>query len=130
MSLPAERPTVLVIAALGIFTFALYTVSLGTAPVYLNEVEVMFALHARAIATTAHDTNGRFLPLYFQMPPIGENVWFQPALVYFSAPFLKVLPLSEWTVRLPSVVVAVIDVVLMYLLARRLFGRPRSALLA
>ncbi len=130
MSLRAERLENLTIAALAIFTFTLYIVSLGSAPVYLNEVEVTFALHARAIATTAHDTNGRFMPLYFQMPPIGEDVWFHPAVVYFSAPFLKVLPLSEWTVRLPSVVIAVIDVALMYLLAKRLFGRPRPALLA
>ena len=44
---------------------ALYAIDLGRAPVYLHEAEVLFALHARSIATTAHDTNGRLLPLYF-----------------------------------------------------------------
>jgi 4-amino-4-deoxy-L-arabinose transferase-like glycosyltransferase len=41
-----------------------------------------------------------------------------------------VLPLSEWTARLPSVVVAMTDVVLMYFVARRMFTRHRPAVLA
>jgi hypothetical protein len=49
----------------------LYAVRLGDAPIYLHDAEVQFALHAASIAQTAHDANGRFLPLYFQMPDIG-----------------------------------------------------------
>src|ERR1700719_2499234 len=89
---------------------ALYAIDLGRAPVYLHEAEVLFALHAHSIATTLHDTNGRLLPLYFQMPEIGENVWFQPMIVYAMAPLLAVLPLSEVVIRLPSVLVGVADV--------------------
>jgi 4-amino-4-deoxy-L-arabinose transferase-like glycosyltransferase len=102
----------------------LYAIDLGRAPIYLHEAEVLFGLHARSIATTAHDTNGRLLPLYFQMPSIGENVWFHPVIVYWMAPFLAVLPTTEWTVRLPTVLIGLIDVVLMYLIGRRLFQSP------
>jgi 4-amino-4-deoxy-L-arabinose transferase-like glycosyltransferase len=109
---------------------ALYAIGLGRNPVYLHEAEVLFALHARSIVTTAHDTNGRFLPLYFQMPSIGENVWFHPVIVYWMTLFLGVLPMTEWAVRLPSVVVGLIDVVLMYAIGRRLFRSPRWGLLA
>ncbi len=109
---------------------ALYTIDLGRAPIYLHEAEVLFALHARSIATTAHDTNGRLLPLYFQMPSIGENVWFHPVIVYWMAPFLRVLPMTEWAVRLPSVLVGLLDIVLMYLIGRRLFGSPQWGWLA
>ena len=109
---------------------ALYAVDLGRAPIYLHEAEVLFALHARSIATTAHDTNGRLLPLYFQMPSIGENVWFHPIIVYWMALFSRWLPMTEWAVRLPSVFVGLIDVVLMYLIGRRLFHSPRWGLLA
>ena len=126
----AAGSNVLPLAALAVALFGLYAFSLGRAPIYLHEAEVMFALHAHSIATTAHDTYGRFLPLYFQMAPIGENVWFQPALVYFTALFLRVLPVAEWTVRLPSVVVALADVAWIYVIARRLFERERSAVLA
>src|SRR5881398_602821 len=90
--------------------FVLYTAKLGHAPVYLHEAEVLFALHAQSIATTLHDTNGRLLPLYFQMPQIGPNVWFHPMVVYAMAPFLAVLPLSEAAIRLPSVLVGLVDV--------------------
>lgn len=114
----------------GVAVFALYGWNLGHAPIYLHDAEVLFALHAHSIATTAHDTNGRLLPLYLQMPSIGENVWFHPAVVYFTAPFLRVLPLSEWTVRLPSACIGVIDVVLMYFIAKRIFKSDRFALLA
>ncbi len=109
---------------------SLYAVDLGRAPIYLHDAEVQFALHARSIATTAHDTNGRLLPLYFQMPSIGENVWFQPVIVYWMAAFLGILPATEWTVRLPTVVVGVLDVVLVFLIAQRLFRSTRWAVLA
>jgi 4-amino-4-deoxy-L-arabinose transferase-like glycosyltransferase len=70
------------------------------------------------------------MPLYFQMRPIGDNVWFQPSLVYFTALFLTILPVSEWAIRLPSAIVGTIDVVLVYFIAKRLFGAGRPALLA
>jgi len=130
MSVRPARSTPFTIAALVVPFFCLYAVSLGRAPVYLHEAEVLFVLHAHSIAETAHDIYGRFLPLYFQMQPIGEDVWFQPALVYFTALFLMVLPVSEWTARLPSVVVALADVVLMYFVARRVFKHHRPAILA
>ena len=109
---------------------ALYAFDLGRAPIYLHDAEVLFALHAHSIATTAHDTNGRLLPLYFQMPSIGENVWFHPVIVYWMAPFLAVLPMTEWTVRLPTVFVGLLDVILMYLIGRRLVDSARWGLLA
>ena len=114
---------------------ALYTIDLGRAPIYLHDAEVLFALHAHSIVTTAHDTNGRLLPLYFQMPSIGENVWFHPVIVYWMAPFLGVLPMAEWAVRLPSVFVGLLDLTLISLIGRRLFhssswGLTSAALLA
>ena len=110
--------------------FGLYVVDLGRAPIYLHEAEVLFALHAHSIVTTAHDTNGRLLPLYFQMPSIGENVWFHPVIVYWMAPFLGLLPMTEWALRLPSVFVGLLDVVLIFLVGQRLFHSPRWGLLA
>jgi 4-amino-4-deoxy-L-arabinose transferase-like glycosyltransferase len=100
---------------------ALYAIDVGRAPIYLHDAEVLFALHAHSIITTAHDTNGRLLPLYFQMPSIGENVWFHPVIVYWMAPLFAILPLTEWAVRLPSVLVGMVDLTLIYLIARRLF---------
>jgi 4-amino-4-deoxy-L-arabinose transferase-like glycosyltransferase len=108
----------------------LYAIDLGRAPIYLHEAEILFALHARSIATTAHDTNGRLLPLYFQMPSIGANVWFHPAIVYWMAPFLGLLPTTEWAVRLPTALVGVLDVALLFLIGQRLFRSRAWGLLA
>jgi 4-amino-4-deoxy-L-arabinose transferase-like glycosyltransferase len=108
----------------------LYSLWLGYSPIYMHDAEVLFALHARSIAATLHDTNGTFLPLYFHMPSIGANVWFHPMIVYLSAIFLKILPFSEWAVRFPSVVVGTVDVALIYLVAYRLFRDRRYALVA
>src|SRR3954462_4623657 len=98
-----SRPRVAV-GALLIFTAALYSLRLAYSPIFMHDAEVLFALHARSIAATLHDTNGTFLPLYFHMPSIGANVCFHPMIVYLSAIFLKILPFSEWSVRFPSVV--------------------------
>jgi 4-amino-4-deoxy-L-arabinose transferase-like glycosyltransferase len=118
------------LALLVLGVLALTVANLGRAPIYLHEAEVLFALHAHSIATTLHDTNGRLLPLYFQMPQIGENVWFQPMIVYTTAPFLALLPMSEAVVRLPSVLIGLADVVLIYFVAARIFGSDRWGLLA
>lgn len=118
------------VAAIGGATFLLYGSGLEHTPAYLHDAEVLFGLQAHAIATTAHDLSGRLLPLYFQMQPIGENVWFHPVLVYFTALFLTVVPFSEWSVRLPSAALGTLNVLLLYFLARRIFGRRRDAALS
>ena len=126
MAAPLRSPLKIIVLALA--ALVLYSVDLGRAPIYLHPAEVLFALQAHSIARTAHDVNGRLLPVYFQMAPIGENVWFQPVIEYVMAPFFWVLPLSEWSVRFPTVVVGIVDVILMYLVARRVFDDDRWAL--
>ena len=102
-------------------TLALYGAWLTRSPIYLDDTEVLFGLHARSLAATLRDANGRLLPLYFQMKSIGDNVWFQPMLPYWTAPFLKVLPLSVWAVRMPTALVGVANVALTFFIGRRLF---------
>ena len=89
--------------------------------------EAYFALHARSIALTARDVDGRFLPLFFKIDP---TTWYQPMLVYLMAPVLKVFGVSEWTVRAPIAAIAVVNVLLMYAVAKRLFGGVRHAVFA
>jgi hypothetical protein len=102
---------------------ALYSARLSHVPSFLSNDETAFGLQAHAIATTAHDENGRLLPLYFQMM---ENVWFHPALVYWMAPILAVVRPTPWAVRLPTVIIAMINLVLVFALGRRL-GLSRAA---
>ncbi len=105
---------------------------LQDAPIYLTPDEVVIALDAHAIATTASDLRGRFLPLYFQISEFQVNgtIWYQPLIMYATAFFLTFLPLSESVVRFPAVCVGVADVVLIYFLARALFKSEMLAVFA
>lgn len=114
-------------AVIAVVVLCLYLPELTRVPPYLHHDEVFFANQAHAIAATGRDTDGRFLPLSFEVYP---GSWFQPILVYFTALFLKLLPLSEGAVRVPSVVVGAIDAALVYLIAARVFGSRRWALVA
>jgi 4-amino-4-deoxy-L-arabinose transferase-like glycosyltransferase len=118
------------IVALAVATLLLYAWRLDFSPPDLADDEVVFALQAHAIATTAHDLSGRLLPLYFQMTPLGETSWFHPVVVYFAVPFVKVLPFTEATVRIPTAVVGMLTVLLTYAIARRIAGSTTWALVA
>jgi 4-amino-4-deoxy-L-arabinose transferase-like glycosyltransferase len=120
---------------IAVVTAALYLPQLGRAPVYLYYDEVFFALQARSIATNGRDTSGNVLPLlveyrYDAADNGTQRSGWMPAIVcYAIALTLKVLPFSEASIRLPTVVVAVVDVVLMYFIGLRLFKRESLSLL-
>jgi 4-amino-4-deoxy-L-arabinose transferase-like glycosyltransferase len=106
---------------------AAYLRRLGDAPVYLIHDEVIFGLNAHSIATTLHDLNGRLLPLYIQ---VRDLFWATPINIYLTAAFLRFLPMSETAIRLPSALLGLSDIVLMFFVALRIFERERPAILA
>ena len=123
---------ILTSALLALCAAALYIPRLDEAPRYLVTDELFSALTAHSVATTGRDPHGTFLPLYFQMdlPKQGSPMWFQPILVYAIALAVKLLPFSEATIRLPMAIAGVVNVVLIYLVSRRLFGRELFAITA
>lgn len=119
---PLVTATVLAVGA-----FVLYAFQLATTPPSLSEDEIVIAMTAQSIATTGTDLFGRRWPLFLQMT---EGSWYYPVIVYSIAFVLQVLPLSEFAIRLPTVIAGVTDVVLIYFAARVLFRREAAALLA
>jgi 4-amino-4-deoxy-L-arabinose transferase-like glycosyltransferase len=119
----APWPLLLVIAVCAV----IYGRGLANAPIHVHLDEIFFGLQAYSIAGTGHDTNGRLLPLYFQ---IGNNVWYQPIAIYSSALLLKWLPLSDATIRLSTVLVGLVNVGLLYLVAVRVLRHVGWALVA
>jgi hypothetical protein len=112
-----------------------YFYRFGRVPVNLGGDEAQFAVNAHAIASTGRDLSGRFMPLFVNLsePAAGiqsSDIWYQPALFYLTALTLKLLPFSEGPVRLPTAVVGLIDIGLMYLVAWRLFERRGLAFAA
>ena len=119
---------VLATALLAVAGGLLYVTRLGDVPVYFIQDEVQWALQSHAIATTGRDLSGRFLPLYFPEPgfPSGRD----PVLIYVTALGLKLLPFSDAGVRAPTAIIAVVNVVLTFLVARRLFQSTTMGLVA
>ena len=123
------RPVALLaFALLLVVTAVLYTSQLAEVPAYLMHDEVNFALQAQAIGASAHDTNGRLLPVYFSED--GFAAGRDPIMIYVSAIWLAVRPLSDSAARLPTALTGVLSVVLMFLVGRRLFRSDAMAIVA
>jgi 4-amino-4-deoxy-L-arabinose transferase-like glycosyltransferase len=131
MAVPAEardrvevssaRPGVAVVAiagALVVISALLYVRRLDYAPPHIEIDEVLIAIDAHAIATSGRDLRGELLPLYSQT---AEHSWYQPLVIYLTALVLEFAPLSERVIRLPTVGIAIVDIVLMYFVGRRMF---------
>jgi hypothetical protein len=104
-----------------------YTWDLGSNPVHLNQDELGFTLNAYSLATSGVDESGRAFPLYFRHLGLG---WSTPYVVYLPALALKVLPLSEATIRLPTAAAGLLGIGTMYFVGTGLFARPRHGLIS
>ncbi len=116
-------------------TAALYFRAVGAVPVYIGGDEARFAIAASSIASTGRDPAGDRLPLFFHLSDSlaadqGGTRWYQPLLFYLMALAFRFLPVTEQSMRLPTAVIGVLDVFLIYVVARRLFGDRRWAALA
>ena len=120
------RPVALLaFALLLVVTAVLYTSQLAQVPAYLMHDEVNFALQAQAIGASAHDTNGRLLPVYFSED--GFAAGRDPIMIYVTAIWLAARPLSDTAARLPTAVTGVVSVALMFLGGRRRFRSDAMA---
>jgi 4-amino-4-deoxy-L-arabinose transferase-like glycosyltransferase len=114
------------LAAVLVMTALVYFHAFGDTPIYLGGDEARFGAAADSIARTGRNLNGDRLPLFFHL---GDSLdvretstrWYQPVLFYLIALTLKFLPLSEGTIRIPTAIIGLVDVFLMYAVARRLF---------
>ncbi len=119
-------------------TLWLYAHRLDEVPAYLGLDEFHFAVHAHSLATTGRDLNGSLLPVFISLEdPLGDHAvlawgttWYHPIGFYAVAAALAALPLSEWTVRLPFVLIGMLDIVLMYFAARSWFSDRLVAVVA
>ena len=111
--------TAFIVCLLVVSSALLYTRRLEYAPPHLEIDEVLIAIDAHSIATTGRDLRGELLPLYSQT---AEHSWYQPFVIYLTALVLKIAPLSEWVIRLPTVCIAIVNIVLIYFVARHLFA--------
>jgi 4-amino-4-deoxy-L-arabinose transferase-like glycosyltransferase len=105
-----------------------YCWRLGSAPLYLSPDEVIIANDALSLSRTGHTLDGTRFPLYF-LVSVSRN-WFMPAIYYVSAAFMRVLPLEEWALRLPTVLIGLASVMLAIAVTRKTAGDRVAAITA
>lgn len=104
----------ILILALG---FALRIYKLDSVPPGLTWDEAALGYNAYSISKTLKDEYGTFLPL--TLKSFGD---YKPALyAYLVIPFVMVLGLNEWAVRLPSVLAGLGLILVSYLLVKKIF---------
>ncbi len=96
-------------------------------PQYLAPDEVIIANDAFALATTGRTRDGTFLPLYVHVAL--SDSWFMPMVYYGMAAALQVLPLAEWSIRVPTVTLALVSIAMSFVVAGKLL-RDQSAAIA
>ena len=116
-------------------TWVVYFHGLDTTPVVVAVDEARFALHARSIVMYGTDLAGNRRPVFFHItdplnPGGDSDTWWQPALFYLVAGVFRVAPQNRWSLRLPTTLLAIINVIVIALVARRLFSSGWYAVLA
>ncbi len=105
-----------------------YLMRLASAPIYLAPDEVIIANDAYELSRSGRTLDGVLLPLYVFVQ-VSRN-WFMPAIYYISASFLQVLPLAEWSIRLPTALIALASMWLAFAVARKAIGDRYTAVIA
>ncbi|MDP3941485.1 MAG: glycosyltransferase family 39 protein [bacterium] len=107
---------------------ALRIYQLGSVPFGVTHDELGYIFNAFSISKTEANVFGEKFPFLTWMVEGGFP--FLPVPIYVSSVFFFFLPLSSFSGRLPSALLGIGDVFLLYLLVRRLFSSERLALLS
>ncbi len=103
--------------------FALRFYRLSDTPA-LNADEVAIGYNAYSLLLTGKDEHGNSWPIHFQ----SFNDY-KPGLYFYTViPFVKVLGLNEWAVRIPGATLGVLTVLVIYLLTKELFKDEKISL--
>lgn len=80
--------------------------NLSSNPPHLTSDEAALGYNAYSILKTSRDEHGRFLPVIFES--FGD--WKPGLYIYLTVPFVLLLGLTEWTVRLPSALIGIVSI--------------------
>jgi len=119
-----KKQKLLLFLILGL-AFFLRFYRLGSYPA-LNADEAAIGYNAYSLLETGRDEHGNSWPIHFQ----SFND-FKPGLYFYVVmPFVKVLGLNEWAVRIPGALAGALTVWVVFLLVIELFNNKKQSLLA
>lgn len=100
--------------------------SLDHFPAGLNADEAAIGYNAYSLIQTGRDEHGNPWPIHFTS--FGD---YKPGLYFYLVlPLVKILGLNIWAVRLPSAILGIVCVWLIYLLVKELFGNEKISLIS
>jgi len=108
-----------------VMSFALRFYGLGDYPA-LNADEAAIGYNAYSLLETGRDEHGNIWPIHFQ----SFNDYKPGLFFYLVIPFVKLIGLNEWAVRIPGATAGVLGVLVIYLLVKELFKDEKHALAA
>lgn len=121
-----NRYVYLILGVIIFVAFLLRFVKLEDVPPGLNRDEAAIGYTAYSLLKTGRDEHGVFLPL--SLKSFGD--WKLPVYIYATVPAVAVLGLTDVAVRLPSVIGGTLTILLVYLIALKLFEKPYFTLLS
>ncbi len=121
-----RRHQIYLLIFLLILSFVLRVYRLDSVPPSLNWDEVDAGYNAYTIAHWGKDEWGQFLPLVFTSFRDDKH----PVHIYITALFVGLFGLSDFTTRLPSALIGILSVFVIFYLAKILFKNDLAALFA
>src|ERR1700690_2543296 len=103
----------LILIAIIVLAFVLRFYKLGSYPA-LNADEASNGYDAYSLLLTGKDQHGNSWPIDFQ----SFNDYKPGLYVYIIMPFVKVMGLNEWSVRIPNAAIGVLSIYVIYLLVK------------
>jgi len=92
----------------------------------LNADEAAIGYNAYSLIQTGKDEHGNPWPIHFQ----SFNDYKPGLYFYLVLPFVKVMGLNEWAVRIPGATLGVLTVLVLYFLVKELFKNEKLALIS
>ena len=120
-----SRKLVLIFFSIFLISAFLRLYNISEIPPGVNRDEASIGYTAYSLLHTGKDEYGRFLPFSFES--FGD--WKLPFYIYSVVPFVKALGLNSLAVRLPSAILGISSVVLIFFFIRLLFRNNTLSLL-
>lgn len=112
-----------VVALAGVMRFAWLT----SVPPAINQDEAIYAYEANCLRATGTDHWGTRWPIFFR--GYGKGNYPPGTYIYALLPVQAVFGMTVWSTRLPAAALGTLNVLLLFLLVKRLYGH-RAGLLA
>lgn len=121
-----ENVTKILLIIILFLAFSLRIYRLDSVPPSISWDEAAVGYNSWTIANYGRDEYGKSFPLFFKS--FGDDK--HPVHIYLTAIFVKLLGLSEFSIRLPSAVFGTLNVLLIFFLTNLLFKNQKISLIA